>query len=137
MRVTTAAGSSLRKRLRNPPRFFSAAASADGAVHSPPRGPAGAAGDSGERADPLDQGSDAAGAWRGAVGAPAFEGASVDAGEGVIHEAVDDGDGAGCGAPPRSARAPGGAGPAGGAGGRAGGAVAPGAGGEKPGHRRN
>src|SRR3989442_4595965 len=101
MRVTTAAGSSLRKRLRNPPRFFSAAASADGAVHSPPRGPAGAAGDSGARADPLDQGSDAAGAWRGAVGAQAFDGASVDAGDGVIHEAGDDGDGGGCGAPPR------------------------------------
>src|SRR3989442_7253303 len=126
IRVAAAAtGSSLRKRLRNPPRFLSGAASAgaSGAAHSSPRRAGGA---SGAALLVLDQGPASASPSRGgvAVGAHAFAGASVAAGEGVIHEAVED-DGWGC-APQGSSRAVVGTGSAAGGGADGGGAVAAG-----------
>src|SRR5256885_13056953 len=95
IRVTTAAGSSLRKRLRNPPRFLSVAGStgASGATHCSGRRAAGV-GASGAAVLGLDHGSTSACASRGvAEGAQAFAGASVAAGDGAIHEAVEDGGG--------------------------------------------
>src|SRR5438309_5207698 len=93
--TSAAAGSSLRKRLRNPPRFFSGvgSAGASGATHCSGRRAAGV-GASGAVVLELDHGSTSACASRGvAVGAQAFAGASVAAGDGVIHEAVEDGGG--------------------------------------------
>src|SRR3989442_7604469 len=93
--VTTAAGSSLRKRLRNPPRFLSGAGStgASGATHCSGRRAAGV-GASGAAVLGLDHGSTSACASPGvAVGAQAVASASVAAGDGVIHGAVEDGGG--------------------------------------------
>src|SRR5438876_1889497 len=132
IRVAAAAtGSSLRKRLRNPPRFLSGAASpgaSGGGAHSSPR----RAGASGAALLVLDQGAASASPSRGgvAVGAHAFAGASVAAGEGVIHEAVED-DGCGC-APQGSSGAVVGAGSAAEVGGDGGGAFAAGPGAKMP-----
>src|SRR2546426_7399194 len=131
--TSAAAGSSLRKRLRNPPRFLSVAGStgASGATHCSGRRAAGV-GASGAAVLGLDHGSTSACASRGvAEGAQAFAGASVAAGDGVIHEAVEDGGGE-C-ASHVSLGAGGGAGSAAGIGDDGDGAVAAGPGAKRPG----